>query len=154
MANQAIQRLCHLIPTVEDISLDLNQVKYFTELDLSQAYHQLLSDKQSRFIPTFGTHLSLFRFTHIPYGINATAEIFQYTLQQQLHGIDGVRNIADDIIVFGTMKQQHDTALEQCLKHLSDKGMTLNRGKCSFLQPTLSFFGQIFNAEGTRPDTK
>ena len=41
MANQAIQRVCHLIPTVEDISLDLNQAKYFTKLDLSQAYHQL-----------------------------------------------------------------------------------------------------------------
>ena len=32
--------------------------------------------------------------------------------------------------------------------------MTLNRGKCSFLQPTLSFFGQIFSEEGTRPDPK
>ena len=30
----------------------------------------------------------------------------------------------------------------------------LNREKCSFLQPTLSFFGQIFSAEGTRPDPK
>ena len=51
-------------------------------------------------------------------------------------------------------KQQHDTALEQCLKRLSDKELTLNRGKCSFLRPTLSFFGQIFSAEGTRPDPK
>ena len=37
---------------------------------------------------------------------------------------------------------------------LSDKGLTLNREKCLFLQPTLSFFGQIFSAEGTRPDPK
>ena len=71
MANQAIQRVRHLIPTVEDISLDLNQAKYFTKLDLSQAYHQLLLDEQSRFITTFSTHLGLFRYTHLPYGINA-----------------------------------------------------------------------------------
>ena len=103
---------------------------------------------------TFSTHLGLFWYTRLPYGINAAAEIFQYTLQQQLHGIDGVRNIADDIIIFGNTKQQHDTALEQCLKRLSDIGLTLNREKCSFLQPTLSFFGQIFSAEGTRPDPK
>ena len=34
------------------------------------------------------------------------------------------------------------------------KGLTLEQRKCSFLQPTLSFFGQIFSAEGTRPDPK
>ena len=154
MANEAIQRVRHLIPTVEDISLDLNQAKYFTKLDLSQAYHQLPLDEQSRFIATFSTHLGLFRYTGLPYGINAAAEIFQYTPQQQLHGIDGVRSIADDIIIFGTTKQQHNTALEQCLKRLSEKVLTLNCGKCSFLQLTLSFFGQIFITEGTRPDPK
>ena len=154
MANQAIQRVRHLIPTVEDIRLDLNQAKYFTKLNLSQAYHQLPLDEQSRFITTFSTHLGLFRYTRLQYCINAAAEIFQYTLQQQLHDIDGVRNIADDIIIFGTTKQLHDGALEQCLKRLSDKGLTLNREKCSFLQPTLSFFGKIFSAEGTRLDPK
>ena len=35
MANQAIQRVHHLIPTVEDVSLDLNQAKYFTNLTCS-----------------------------------------------------------------------------------------------------------------------
>ena len=110
MANQAIQRVCHLIPTVEDISLDLNQAKYFTKLDMSKACHHLLLNEQSRFITTFSTHLSLFRYTSLPYGINAAAEIFQYTQQQQLHSINGVRNIADDIIVFGTTKQQHHTS--------------------------------------------
>ena len=155
MVNQTIQRVCHLIPTVEDISLDLNQAKYFTKPDLSQAhYHQLPLDEKSRFITTFSTHLGLFRYTRLPYGINAAAEILQYTLQQQLHGIDWVRNIADDIIVFGTTKQQHNTVLGQCLKRLSDKGLTLNSRKCSFLQLTLSFFGQIFSAERTRPDPK
>ena len=40
-ANTAIKRVCHPIPTVRDISLDLNGAKYFTKLDMSQAYHQL-----------------------------------------------------------------------------------------------------------------
>ena len=144
MANQAIQRVHHLIPTVEDVSLDLNQAKYFTELNLFHAYHQLPLDEQSRFITIFSTHLELFRYIRLPYGTDAAAEIIQHTLQQQLHGINGVRNIADDIIVFTTMKQQHDTTLEQCLKRLSDKGLTLNHGKCSFLQSTLSFFSDKF----------
>ena len=30
----------------------------------------------------------------------------------------------------------------------------MNAKKCKFLQPTLEFFGQIFSADGTRPDPK
>ena len=65
MANQAIQRACHLIPTVEDISLDVNQAKYFTKLDLSQAYHQLLLEEQSRIYYDF-QHSSQIISVHSP----------------------------------------------------------------------------------------
>ena len=82
------------------------------------------------------------------------AEIFQHALQQSLQGIQGVCNIADDIILHGRTREEHDTALRNCLHRLFEQGLTLNSQKCSFLQPTLSFFGQIFSAEGTRPDPK
>ncbi len=35
-ANDAIKRVRHLIPTVEDISLELNGAQWFSKLDLSQ----------------------------------------------------------------------------------------------------------------------
>ena len=88
------------------------------------------------------------------YGTNAAAEIFQNALQTALEGIPGVCNIADDIIVFGVNRQEHDKALNDCLQKLSDKGLTLNASKCKFLSTSLSFFGQIFSATGTRPDPK
>ena len=98
-ANAAIKRVRHPIPTVEDISLELNGAKYFSKLDLSQAYHQLELHEDSRYITTFTTHVGLFRYKRLNYGTNAAAELFQHTLQQQLQGLTGVRNIADDIIV-------------------------------------------------------
>ena len=39
-ANTAIKRVRHLIPTVADISLELNGARFFSKLDLSKAYHQ------------------------------------------------------------------------------------------------------------------
>ncbi len=44
-ANDAIKRVRHLIPTVEDVSLELNGAQWFSKLDLSQACHQLELDK-------------------------------------------------------------------------------------------------------------
>ena len=154
VANEAIQRVRHPIPTVDDVSFELNGAKYFTKLDLSQAYHQLELDENSRKITTFSTHVGLYRYKRLNYGTNASAEIFQYMLQSQLHGLKGVKNIADDIIVYGTTREEHDENLDKCLSRLKQRGLTLNQSKCKFLNSTLEFFGQIFSEGGTRPDPK
>ena len=154
LPNEAIKRVRHPIPTVNDISVELNGAKYFTKLDLTQAYHQLVLDEQSRYITTFSTHIGLFRYKRLNYGTNASAEIFQYVLQRELQGLHGVRNIADDIIVFGKTRAEHDANLDNCLRRLKSKGLKLNRDKCVFLSNTLEFFGQIFSKDGIRPDPK
>ena len=154
LANEAIRRVRHPIPTVDDVSFALNGAKFFSKLDLSQAYHQIELDKQSRYITTSSTHVGLYRYKRLNYGTNAAAEIFQYTLQTALQGLKGVKNIADDIIIFGSTRAEHDSNLDKCLQCLKAKGLRLNKSKCSFLNNTLSFFGQVFSKEGTRPDPK
>ena len=123
-------------------------------VDLSQVYHQLVLDEQSRYVTTFSTHIGLFRYKHLNYGTNASAEIFQYVLQRELQGLPGVRNIADDVIVFGATRAEHDANLDGCLRRLANKGFNLNREECVFLSNTLEFFGQIFSKGGVRPDPK
>ncbi|CAB3998539.1 Transposon Tf2-9 poly [Paramuricea clavata] len=70
----------------------------------------------------------------------------------QLQGLIGVKNIADDIIGYGSTRKEHDENLDKCLQRLTTRGLTLNASKCKLLNPTLEFFGQIFSADGTRPD--
>ena len=69
LPNEAIRLVRHPIPTVNDISLSLNGAQYFSKLDLSQAYHQLELEEQSRYITTFSTHLGLYRYksSNIPF---------------------------------------------------------------------------------------
>jgi len=152
--NQAIQRIRHLIPTVDDVNLKLTGADVFLKLDMPQAYHQLKLHKGSRYITTFSTHVGLFRYKRLNHGTNAAAEIFQNALRTALKGIPGVCNIADDIIVFGKNLPEHDKALNDCFHWLSHKGLTLNASKCKFLNKSLSFLGQIVSANGTQPDPK
>ena len=60
----------------------------------------------------------------------------------------------DDIIVFGSTRAEHNANLNRCLQQLAIKGLRLNQIKRDFLRNTLSFFGQDFSKEGTRPDPK
>ena len=48
-------------------------------------------------------------------------EIFQHVLKEALQGINGVLNIADDIVVFGKNRKEHDLALQNCLQRLHSK---------------------------------
>ena len=153
-ANSAIKRVRHPIPTVKDVSLELNGAQFFSKLDLAQAYHQLELSPSSRHITTFATHTGLFRFKRLNYGTNSAAEIFQHTLQQVLQGIKGVWNIADDILVFGSTYEEHNTALQECLQRLKDNGLTLNLGKCLFFKQNLELFGLVFTKDGISPDPK
>lgn len=151
-ANQAIERERHIIPTLSDFRAEMNGSKYFSKIDLKQAYHQLELTEESRYITTFSTHDGLFRYKRLNYGTNSAAEIFQNVLQHNLSDIRGVKNIADDIIVHGKTRKLHDEALENCLKRLAQLNLKAKPAKCSFLQKEINFYGLIFTANGTRPD--
>ena len=152
LANETIKRVRNPIPTVDDVSFAVNGAQYFSKLDLTQAYHQLELDETSRDITTFNTHIGLFRYKRLNYGTNAATEIFQYTLQTQLQGIPGTRNIADDIVVYGKTRHEYDANLDECLQRLMEKGLRLNLAKCKFLKRTINFFGHIFSKDGCKPD--
>ena len=151
-ANNAIIRERHIMPTLDDFKTAVNGSKYFSKIDLKQAYHQVELDPESRFITTFSTHEGLFRYKRLSYGTSSSAELFQNILQRNLSDIKNVKNIADDIIIFGKNRQEHDTALESCLKRLSALNIKAKGSKCSFLKAEIKFYGLIFTEKGTRPD--
>jgi hypothetical protein len=68
-----------------------------------------------------------------------------------LAGIPHQINIADDILIAGSMKE-HDQALELVLTRLQDNGMTVNTKKCQFDVEETPFIGLIFNKKGIQPD--
>ena len=152
--NQAIKRTRHIIPTIDDMIVDLNGAKFFSKLDLNKGYHQLELSEKSRNITTFTTHVGLRRYKRLSFGINSAAEIFQNTLRTALEGLEGVRNISDDIIVYGNTQEDHDKRLEATLKRLQEKRLTLNKSKCEFNQRQLEFFGYVFGEEGLSADPK
>ncbi|XP_053380302.1 uncharacterized protein K02A2.6-like [Mercenaria mercenaria] len=154
LPNTAIKRTKHIIPTLDDMIVDLNGAKVFSKLDLNQGYHQLELSESSRNVTTFTTHVGIRRYKRLSFGINSAAEIFQNTLRTALEGLDGVRNISDDIIVYAENQAQHDKRLEAVLKRLQDKGFTLNKKKCEFNKRKIEFFGYVFSEDGISADPK
>ncbi|KAK7933589.1 hypothetical protein WMY93_004485 [Mugilogobius chulae] len=153
-ANTAIERERHITPTIDDVIHELNGSTVFSKLDLRAGYHQLELHPDSRYITTFTTHLGLRRYKRLSFGISSAAEVFQNAIHQTLHGLKGVKNLSDDIIVYGTNQTEHDNNLRALFKRLKETGLTLNREKCEFNKTKLEFFGFIFSAGGVSADPK
>ncbi|XP_062121662.1 uncharacterized protein K02A2.6-like [Drosophila sulfurigaster albostrigata] len=151
-ANQAILRENHPLPTFEAFMTQLRDARYFSRLDLKDAYHQLELHEQNREITTFITPLGLFRYKRLMFGVNSAPEIFQRRLEQLLSSSSNVVNYIDDIIVFGKTEDEHDEALKRVRGILNENNAVLNEKKSVYKASKLHFLGHILSNHGIEAD--
>ena len=152
--NQAIKRERHPILTLDELFEEMSGSKVFSKVDLRAGYHQIPVAAESRPITTFVAHRGLFRFKRLPFGVNSASEVFQHAIQNALRGLPSTRNIADDIIVWGSSQQEHDERLSTLFHRLHEKGLTVNADKCLFGQSSLWFYGYTLTSNGLQADKK
>ena len=118
---------------------------------MTRAYLQLQLEDDSKKYTTIDTHLGLFQYNCVPYGISSAPEIFQRTVENLLQGIPFVIVRLDDILVSGANDEEHIANLEEVLKRLSNAGARLKMSKCVFMGPKVTYLGQRINREGITP---
>ncbi|XP_055633159.1 uncharacterized protein LOC129773571 [Toxorhynchites rutilus septentrionalis] len=149
-ANKAIVPQHYPLPTFDDIVPHLHNCKWFSKIDLTKAFHQVVLAKECRFITTFATHQGYYRYKRLTFGMNCASEVFQSIIERVLKGIKCVRVFIDDIVVFGPTKQQHDDTLRDVMNRLKEFGLTINHKKCELGRSEVVFMGHILSADGIR----
>ena len=107
-ANKYTKRTRHAIPTLRKLETRLNEVKYFSHLDMNHGYMQLELAEESRKLITFYTHRGLKRFKRLHFGVNSVAEIFNEEVSKVVAQEPNALSIYDDILVFGATPEEHD----------------------------------------------
>ena len=124
------------MPTMDDLIANLNGSTVSGKLDLSNAYHQLELGESSRHITTFSTHAGLFRYKRLLFGVNATSEQFQKVISDLLRGIPAVKNLSDDIIIYGHDCYQpeiHTGTFTECWSEAEQRKMPFLCAKTNLL---------------------
>lgn len=85
------------------------------------------------------------------FGINCAPEIFQKIMERVLAGCEGCLNYIDDIIVFGSTKEQHDKRVRKVQDRLTASNVTLNKQKCVIGVKEIEFLGHHLSPEGIKP---
>ena len=150
--NEVLKRERYQIPLIDDLLLitDLSVARVFSKVDLASAFCHLELDEESSKLTMFSTTYGRFRGMRLPFGLNVSSEIFQKRLNQELLGLEGVKCIADDILVYGANERDHDQNFERFLKWCKEKCIKLTRDKLEFKCKVVSLHGHLLTNEGLK----
>ena len=99
--NQALIRLVHMGPKLNDILPKLNNAQYMSIIDASLGYHNLKLDKQSSYITTFAYLFGRYRYKRLPFRAALAGDMFQHKIDEIFNDMLNVFGIADNILVIG-----------------------------------------------------
>lgn len=69
-------------------------------------------------------------------------------MDEALNGIQGIRKIVDEVVVFDQDEAQHLEHVRAILHHCVEKGISLNQDKFKFCQSQAHFAGLTLTSEG------
>ncbi|XP_049335604.1 uncharacterized protein LOC125802248 [Astyanax mexicanus] len=141
--NKWVKRERHILPAVDQSLAMLSNAKVFTKLDARSGFWQIPLTNESKPLTTFITPFGRYIFNRLPFGIVSAPEHFQRRMSQLLENYDGVICHADDILVFGQDKMEHDLCLHQVLQKLQSEGLTLNEKVMGMANYLAKFLPQL-----------
>ena len=147
--NESVLREPHPIPKVDETLGLLSGAVYFSKLDANSGFWQIPLSKRSRPLTTFITPFGRYKFNKLPFGASCEPELFQHRMSKILEGLEGVVVLMDDVLVYGSSKEEH---LMTVLKQLEEVGATLNPSKCEIFRSSVKFLGHILDKQGIRED--
>ena len=90
-------------------------------------------------LTVFITHVGLFRFKCMSFGLSSAPSCFQKIMSLILAGIQGVSIYLEDVVVHAPSTSFHDTRLKQVFQRLEQHGVTLNSEYRFGVEEILSF---------------
>ena len=113
--NKVVYQTHEPIPTPEELRHTLRGSERFSTLDMRHCFHQFEIEEKARKLFTFRTGEGLFRYTRMVMGNSPASSECHRRVRRVLQGCEGVAQIKDDVLVFGT-EGQHEGCLRAVLE--------------------------------------
>ena len=105
--NSAIEDHHYTLPGPEEIFTKLNGGRYFSKIDLTEAYLQIPTDHESTKLLCISTHRGLFMYERLPFGVKTAPAVFQQIMDTMIAGLDFATAYLDDILVKSNSIEEH-----------------------------------------------
>ncbi len=152
--NDVTRKNLYPLPHIDDNLEALKGKKWFCTLDLATCYWQIKMNDIDVEKTAFTSHVGLYEFLKMPYGLTNAPATFQCLMEKVLKGFIGLKCLLylDDVIVFSdTFKETLDN-LMAILCRYREYNLKLKAKKCSLFQRKVNFLGHVVSANGIECD--
>ena len=144
------------LPRIDDLLDKLHGATVFSSLDLQSGYHQIGITDEDVPKTTFKTHMGLYEFKVLCFGLSNAPSTFQAVMNQALASVLGKFCLVymDDILIFSRNEEEHADHLAQVLQLLRENQLYAKLSKCEFGRPETHFLGHVISGEGIMVDPR
>jgi len=152
--NEVTKKDRHPLPLIREALDRLWGPKYFTKLDIKDAYHNIRIREGDKWKTTFSTKLGTYEYLVMPFGLcNAPAAFQRWINEVLMEDIDMSCIVyLDDILIYSNTLQQHQKDVTIILEAIRKSGMKVKPSKCEFHQSEREYVGFIIEQEGVETD--
>ncbi len=149
--NKAVKTNCkRIMPNKKQIIYNLAGKKYFSKVDIKDAFHTLAISERCKKHTAFSTPWGRYRYTRLWMGFAPASEIFHEKLVEKLADLVDTQSNVDDILTATTTLEQAEIATEALIKRLNELNLTCDINKCKFLETEVEYWGLCINGNGIK----
>jgi transposase InsO family protein len=142
------------LPRIDELMDRLVGAKFFTKLDLRDAYHRIRIKRGDEWKTAFRCRYGHYEYKVMPFGLCNAPATFQSYINTAMKGIldDFCVVYLDDILIFSETEEEHERHVGEVLERLRKHDLYAKLSKCSFHQEEVHFLGFIVGRNGIRID--
>ncbi|CAM5076925.1 unnamed protein product [Natator depressus] len=130
------------MPRTDELLEKLGRAQFISTLDLTKGYWQVPLDESAKERSAFTTHLGLYEFNVLPFGLRNAPATFQRLVDGLLAGL-GEYAVAylDDVAIFSDSWADHLEHLQKVLERIREAGLTVKAKKCQIGLNKVTYLG-------------
>ena len=152
--NKVTVRDRHALPLITESLERLSKAKFYTKLDIREAYHRIRIQEGDEWKTAFRTRYGHYEYTVMPFGLTNAPARFQAYINQALAGLIDVSCIVylDDILIFSDTEEEHREHVKEILQRLREARLFAKLSKCEFHTKETEYLGYVVTPDGVKID--
>ena len=152
--NEITKKDRYPLPLIGEALDRLHTEKYFTKLDIKEAYHNVRIKKGDEWKTTFTSKYGTYEYLVMPFGLYNAPARFQRWINRTLQRfIDRCCIVyLDDVLIYSDNLEQHKRDVRNIINAIYQSGRRLKPSKCEFHQTETEYLGFIVSQEGIKVD--
>ena len=142
------------LPLIDETLGQLQGARFFTKLDIRQAFHRIRMDAASEDLTTFRTRFGAYKYRVMPFGLTNGPATWQHFMNDVLFDFLNRFAVAymDDILVYSATLAEHRKHVAQVLGRLRKHALQVDLAKCEFHVNETRYLGLVVGQNGIRLD--